>query len=981
VKMRARMLCVLVIFLLTAMLSGMAAPESQKRFVAGELIVVLNPNASVEQLQKLAQQLELAVNYLGVPGMYHLVMTGAKQGAVSDERTLEMVQQLRQQPLFEYVGVNRVFRLLQREERPNDPRYGEQWGLEMINMPRAWVIQKGRAGIVVAVLDSGVDMNHPDLRDRLLPGIDTADQDNDPNPPGTDFASGHGTLVAGIIGASTNNAIGIAGVAWEGVRILPVKVSPNSNPLSPTEDGIIRGLQYCLDQRVQVVNLSLGRTDDSDIPDLQDPVNRLILSGERQGIIYVAASGNGYQEGNPPVNPANMAIVSDYVIAVAAVGPRRERAIYSQVRAYNTVAAPGGNSEATGNERDDILSTMPNGRYAYALGTSFAAPHVSGAVAILLSQGVRPAQVKRLLQDTAAADGRAVPNLEFGYGIIDVYNAIRRVATSAVVVKPARSEVVETLKPTLVFSVTNTSAALVSITIDGQEVPSTEIADNYVVDASGVVATITLSRRLAPGTHTVRVTARNVSDPTITSSDEVSFQVSPRVLRAGRSLISIPYFQSQPTQPDRSVSAETLFGVGFQMFRWLPEDGRYAKYSSFGTPKDPAASFDLVNEQVGPEDGSPMAPVGLAYFIDLPSATPVLTEGSPAPDRPYRIPLRAGWNMIGNPFPYHVPWVACEVETISGVRLSLQEAARRDILLPQLFRYEDGVYTWQTAPAGVLYKWEGFWVRALQNCTLIVLPLPTSGRSAPSDATLSGGSGWLLRFSAVAGVVRDGNTIIGVNSRAVDGYGREDVPKPPAISPFVSVRILNTDWGARSGAYAQDVRRSEGRQVWQLVVDTDQVNESITLRWDGIQDVPSRVRLTLVDHATGRRLSMRTTGSYTYQAGGVATRFFTVIAEPSAQTALRVSAVRVRATRGSGFTIDYMLSAEAQVQITITDAAGKALTSIVRNTRSAGIHSVTWNGRDSKGVAVPAGSYLVRIEATSPEGERARVVTPIVITR
>ncbi|MGQ9738195.1 MAG: S8 family serine peptidase [Armatimonadota bacterium] len=978
--MRARMFCVLVTFvLLTGFSIGAVSDPVARQFVAGELIVSLNPNGGADQLQQLAQQMDLTVDYLGVPGVYHLIMKGAKEGTVSEMQTLETVQKLKDTGLFAYVGPNKLYYPLQREVRPNDPRYGEQWGLEMINMPRAWVFQKGKANVIVAVVDTGVDMNHPDLKGRLLPGRDTADQDNDPNPPGNDLDAGHGTHVAGIVGATTNNGIGIAGVTWEGVQILPVKASPNSSIGGFPLDALIRAVQFCIDQKANVVNMSLGGPSVSDTPDMADPLSQLIISATQQGMVFVMAAGNSYLEGNPPFYPANLASVSDMVLAVAAVGPRREHAVYSEARPYTTVAAPGGNAMATDIETDDVLSTLPGGNYAYAMGTSTAAPHAAGAVAILLSQGVKPADVKKLLQDTAAADGRSVPNPEFGYGIIDVYNAIRRVATSAAVVSPAAAEVVETLKPTLVFSVTNTTPALVTIAIDGQAVASTEIADNYVPAPDGIVATIKIARRLAPGTHTVKITAKNAIDSTIASSDEITFQVSPYVLRAGRSLISIPYFQPQTGQLTRSVPAETMLGTGFQMFRWMPQ-GRYAKYSSWGAPKHPAASFDQTTEQVGPEGGNTMAPLGLAYFVDLPTDTPVLTEGTPAPEVPYRIPLKAGWNMVGNPFAFNVPWVACEVETIAGVRLSLQEAVDKNIILPQLYRYEGGVYTWQTAPAGELYKWEGFWVRAFEDCTLIVMPLPTGGRSVPADATLSGG-GWLLRLSAVAGNARDGNTIIGVNSRAADGYGREDVPKPPSISPYVSVKVVNPDWGLHAGAYAQDVRRSDRRQTWQLQVETDQVNEPVTLRWERLTDVPSRVRLTLVDNVTGKRVAMRTTGSYAYQPGGVGTRSFTVIAETDMGSALRISSVRVRATRGSGFAIDYALSAEAQVQITITDASGKPVASLVQSTRSAGLNSATWNGRDSKGVVVPAGSYLVRIEATSTDGERARMITPVVITR
>jgi hypothetical protein len=145
--MRARMFRILATFVLFGILTAGAMPQQALRqFVAGELIVSLHPSTSVEQLQSLAQQMDMTVNYLGVPGVYHLVMKGAREGAVTDEQTLQAVQKLKESGLFAYVGPNRIYYCQQREVRPNDPRYGEQWGLEMINMPRAWVFQKGKAG-------------------------------------------------------------------------------------------------------------------------------------------------------------------------------------------------------------------------------------------------------------------------------------------------------------------------------------------------------------------------------------------------------------------------------------------------------------------------------------------------------------------------------------------------------------------------------------------------------------------------------------------------------------------------------------------------------------------------------------------------------------------------------------------------------------------------------------------------------------------
>ncbi|MDW8103889.1 MAG: S8 family serine peptidase [Armatimonadota bacterium] len=978
-RMRARMVAVWLGVLLA--MAGVHAQQVAFPFRTGELIVVLKPTTSFAQLQQIAQQEGVAeIRDVGTPGIYHLILSGVREGKVDAEQTQATAERLRASGLLDYAAPNRIYRFLQVEVRPNDIRYGEQWGLEMINMPRAWSLQKGREGVVVAVLDSGVQTTHPDLQGRLLPGRDTADQDDDPNPPNVNdpFVS-HGTHATGIIAAVTNNSLGVAGVTWEGVRVLPIKVALDSNISAPSADGLLRGMRLAIDRRVQVINLSVGGADDSDRPDPNDPFVRLVLEATQQGIVVVCGAGNSYQEGNPPITPANVASISDLVLAVAAVGPRRERAIYSSARPYTTVAAPGGNSLETGNPRDGILSTVVNSTYDYYDGTSFAAPHVSGAVALLLSQGVPAREVKRLLQETAMADGRNVPNNEFGYGIVDVYGALRRVATSALVVSPARGQVVETLKPVLEFSVTNTTPSLVTITINGERVPESEVAANYRADASGRTATIRIVRRLSPGSHTVRVTARNSTDPNITSTDELTFQIVPHVLRAGRSLVSFPYFQSQEGQPSRSVPAEQWMGSGFRLYRWLPREGRYAKYSPIFTPRDAEASFDGVTEAVGPEGGAPTPPVGLAYFIDVDIDTPVNTEGQPVPAVPYRIPLRAGWNMIGNPFAHSVPWVACEVETAAGTRLSLLEAVERGILLPHLYRYEGGRYSWQTAPAGILRAWEGFWVRAFADCTLIVQPLAVGTRSSSISVAAEG---WQLRFSATAGKGATAMAIVGASRSASDRYGHEDVLKPPSLSPYVSVHVVNSEWAQHAGKYVQDMRSAASRRhVWQLEVETDQTEQPVTLSWQALSSLPKDIRLALVDQHTGHRLPVRPSGSYTYNPGGVATRSFLLIAEPSTLHALRISSVRVRPGRGGSYSIDYALSAEAQVRISLVDAAGRTRATLAQGTRAAGLHTAVWNGRDNAGVALPAGSYLLRIEAVNSDGEQTRTVTPVVITR
>jgi subtilisin family serine protease len=321
---------------------------------------------------------------------------------------------------------------------PNDPYFGLQWGIQQINADEAWATSTG-SGQVIAVVDAGVDLNHPDLKAKLLPGATfTGCATNGPCGNG-DWQSGnttgapspHGTHVAGIAAAITGNGVGVAGVAPD-AQILPVKVL--------TEDGgtfeeIAAGIRWATDHGADVINLSLGA-----VPGVQALALTGLLSDARDaidyayahGVVVVAAAGNDFASicGEPGFNA--------HALCIVATDPREVRASYSNFpvqEGMNVVAAPGGAGLVSC--ADDVISTVPAGSegvcsggragYDFYAGTSMATPHVAGVAALLTAQGRSVDDVFRILKSTARTPGagtRGTFTPAYGYGIVDATAAV-----------------------------------------------------------------------------------------------------------------------------------------------------------------------------------------------------------------------------------------------------------------------------------------------------------------------------------------------------------------------------------------------------------------------------------------------------------------------------------------------------------------------------------------------------------------------------
>lgn len=634
-------------------------------------------------------------------------------------------------------------------------------------------------------------------------------------------------------------------------------------------------------------------------------------------------------------------------------------------------------------------------------GTSAAAPHVAGAAALLLSE--ESSRTARVLAETLAQLaidlGPVGKDNTFGHGRLRLRVNTDTTPPTIAINFPRSGDTITMISPRVVAELTDSGSGINANTIEawldneqvvenGELLPHPNVSD-FSFDADTgrlLIQLVNLTRTRHSVYLRVADNSGNVSEIVATS-----FRVASPAIDPGLHIISLPY----PDLANRDPSI--VFGVTesqLALVRWVPTDSRVSKYHAY---PDEFASFSPPDQLVA------QPPVGLGYFISLPSIATLNVTGEAYNDRNYEIKLvygndpPRGWNLIGNPFDEFVDWGSVEFVSANG-RQDLREAMDSSVHSPVtegvLFEFVStaggGFYSFSPDPTqATMEPMKGYWLHVLKEATLIVHN-PTGGVGALAntprqESSSARDNGWLLQLQAHAGKYQDPVNFIGVSSAATDGYDPGiDVSAPPPLVDVLNMYFPKNDWGHRSGNFVKDVRSDAAqRHVWDVEVACKLTNVPVTISWPEInQTVPGDVALRLEDLDSGNSVYMRTANGYTFTMSSPGIRNLRIHAVTGNEPGLSVTGVQSAAARGGNTMLTYSVTRTAEVSVEVRNISGVMIKNFAATTAEPGkTQTLLWNGRTNRGVAAPAGRYFARITARATDGQTVQAITPFELVR
>ena len=355
------------------------------RVVKGEILVKFKPAVRPKEVKRIFTRHNLAKRKVIGKIQGHLMK-------IPEEKTIEgMIDELKKDPNVIYAEPN--FTLQSLSTLPDDEYFDRQWATNKIELNNAWDLEEGSADITIAVLDSGIDLEHPDLKQNIIPGYDFV---NDDSAAWDD--NGHGTAIAGVIGAIGNNSQGIAGVDWQS-KLMPLKVVDGDG--IGTYYDVAQGIIYAADHNARIINLSIGGYAYSYA--LKDAVDYAL----EKGCVLVAAVGNDGID--TPMYPA----AYEGVIGAAATDSQDRVDKNSNYGDFVDLAAPG----------LSVYTTEPEGRYGYNSGSSLACSHTAGLIGLILSSqpSLSRDRVEGILYNSS---DYIREDKSYGHGRINAYRAL-----------------------------------------------------------------------------------------------------------------------------------------------------------------------------------------------------------------------------------------------------------------------------------------------------------------------------------------------------------------------------------------------------------------------------------------------------------------------------------------------------------------------------------------------------------------------------
>lgn len=935
-------------------------------------------------------------------------------------------------------------------------RTSEAWQLLVpstapVNTPPAFV----GLGVVIAIIDSGVDTNHPDLQGSMwvnadevagnttdddgngyvddVYGYDFTNDDGDPNPENDTAPSSHGTCCSGTAAARGNNSIGVAGQVWQS-RIMALQAQ--------TLDGVIAALAYATDNGADVVSMSFGFPD-QEYQAITDEIIRGYGSegipqfgnAVRHGVVYCASMGNGDYDTQQQA-PVTSETGDNEVVGVCATdasGVRSnwgggQQSCYSTREGIADISAPGG----AANEVFSTTNLQPTATDPGYIndwgGTSASSPYVAGVAALVrsLDPTLTAAEVGNVLRTTANKSLLYQKNPAFlvqerlGKGVLDAYSAVEAVTKlvpKASVLAPTGGAPIANVTPTITVqaqrsgtrapALTRVEVVLYAGNADTGTALSTDEVwlDHTASDATAVDAPDGIDDRSgdtypsdglfslkvlsalpvgSTGTalYTVVVTVEDDRDPVEPVTATRHFRVRAVAVPAGRRMVSVPYVLYSPNNlagaHPAAVLAQPFGEVGeAQIARWDPTGG------------DPRVPGAYIRSDVAGVDSPYLAVMepGKAFWVDLPAATPrmflagdeVVDDLWLMRDAPYGDDsagaeyLAAGWHMISNPFASTADLASFLVETVDGRRLPIAAAVEEGICRGVLYHYNGSGYTAAAIPNAVLEPYDGYWFRTLASCKLYAVPPSTA--SVASTRALAKAPAWSVALTASCGTAESAITVGADASATADFDPCVDLEQPPVHDDRLVASLAAVD--GSSDLLLQDIRGVSDTATWTIRVG-GRVSGSGELAWGDLRSLPRDLSLILTDTVSGESVSLRHASQMPFTVSAGETREFTLVAARTAQSGLAVRILDTATARGVS-DVAFRLSAPAEVDVTIANAAGRVVRTLLSGgLRSEGVSTLAWDGRDDRGVSVPRGAFTVSITARSAAGEVARATASVV---
>ena len=483
--------------------------STNEEYAPGEIIVKFKADVS-------RQAAGAALSDMGTTVISTNEAIGIRQLAIPAGKTVEeMVAAFSARPDVEYAEPNYIAHEFM---VPNDPYYSYQWHFPLINMPAAWDQSTGIPSVVVAVIDCGVAYETygaytqaPDLAGTtFVPGYDFVNNDSHPND---DCA--HGTHVTGTIAQTTNNSLGVAGIAFN-CAIMPIKVLDASG--NGTYTAIVNGITFAADNGAEVINMSLGGASGS------TALQNAVIYAYNKGVTIVCAAGNAGT--SAPQYPA----AYSQCISVSAVRYDKTYTYYTSYGSTIDICAPGGDLNVDQNGDgyvDGVLQQTHDGTnygtfgYYFYEGTSMACPHVAGVAALLISKNggtMSPDAVRAALQNTATDLGATGWDQYYGYGLVNPNAALATIGNNPPVAAFSGTPTSGTYPLTVAFTDASTNSPTSWAWTFGDGGTSTAQNPSHTYTAAGTYS-VSLTATNAYGSNTltktnyISVTAPNTNPP------------------------------------------------------------------------------------------------------------------------------------------------------------------------------------------------------------------------------------------------------------------------------------------------------------------------------------------------------------------------------------------------------------------------------------------------------------------------------------